>query len=111
MLTEEEKKKKEEEEKKAKEPEPDFQDLKNPSRVLKAQEKKINYKEDGRWFPVLEDRFSGFIVLRDQRPGSDEQEAYYDDEERDPNAPNPDRQSDLDIPEEFEFDPAVQNAP
>lgn len=36
MLTEEEKKIKEEEEKKAKEPEPDFQELKNPSRVLKA---------------------------------------------------------------------------
>ena len=36
VLTEEEKKQKEEEEKKAKEPEPDFQELKNPSRVLKA---------------------------------------------------------------------------
>lgn len=44
MLTEEEKKKKEEEEQKAKEPEPEFQELKNPSRVLKAQEKKIQYK-------------------------------------------------------------------
>lgn len=99
MLTEEEKKKKEEEEKKALEPEPDFQELKNPTRVLKAQEKKIQYKEDRRWYPVLEDRFSGFIVLRDQKPDSEEPEAYYDDEERDPNAPNPDRQSDLDIPE------------
>jgi len=36
MLTEEEKKKKEEEEKKANEPEPDSQELRNPSRVLKA---------------------------------------------------------------------------
>lgn len=34
-LTEEEKKKKEEEEKKAKEPEPEFQELNNPSRVIK----------------------------------------------------------------------------
>jgi len=50
-------------------------------------------------------------MLRDQNPGSQEQELYYDDEERDPNAPNPDRQSDLDIPEEFEFDPVIQNAP
>lgn len=63
-MTEEEKKKKEEEEKKAKEPEPEFQELKNPSRVLKAQEKKIKYSGDGRWFPVLENRFSGFVVLR-----------------------------------------------
>lgn len=47
-LTEEEKKKKEEEEKKAAvEAEPDSQDLKNPSRILKAQEKKIQYKKDG----------------------------------------------------------------
>lgn len=110
MLTEEEKKKKEEEEKKAKEPEPEFQELRNPSRVLKAQEKKINYREDGRWYPVLENRFSGFVVLRNQQPDNQEPELYYDDEERDPNAPNPDKQSDLDIPEEFEFDPAIQNA-
>lgn len=110
MLTEEEKKKKEEEEKKALLPEPDFQELRNPSRVLKAQEKKIKYKEDGRWYPVLENRFSGFVVLRNQHPDNEEPEQYYDDEERDPNAPNPDKQSDLDIPEEFEFDPAVQNA-
>ena len=34
-MTDEEKKKKEEEDKKALEPEPDFQELKNPSRVLK----------------------------------------------------------------------------
>jgi 26S proteasome regulatory subunit N2 len=114
MLTEEEKKKKDEEEaQKAAQaiPEPEFQELKNPSRVLKAQEKKIQYKPDSRWFPVLENRFSGFVVLRDQNPSSTEPEQFYDDEERDPNAPNPDRQSDLLLPEEFEFDPAVQNAP
>ena len=46
MLTEEERKKKEEEEAAAKVPEvePDTQELKNPSRVLKAQEKKIQYR-------------------------------------------------------------------
>ena len=97
----------------AKEPEvePEEQELKNPSRVLKAQESKIEYKGEGRWYPVLDNRFSGFVVLRDQMPESQEPEQYYDDEERDPNAPNPDRQSDFEIPEEFEFDPAVQNAP
>ena len=36
---------------------------------------------------------------------------YYDDEEMDPNAPNPDRQAEFEIPEAFEFDPNVQNAP
>ena len=46
----------------------------------------------------------------DQTPESTEAELYYDDEERDPNAPNPDRVSDMDLPEEFEFDPAIQNA-
>jgi hypothetical protein len=51
------------------------------------------------------------VVLRDQNPDSTEKETYWDDEERDPNAPNPDLQSDLEIPAEFDFDPAVQNAP
>jgi len=36
-----------------------------------------------------------------------EEEQFYDDEERDLNAPNPDLVSDLDIPKAFEFDPAV----
>lgn len=93
MLTEEERKKKEEEEAKeeaASLPEPEVQELKNPSRVLKAQEKKIQYKADRRWAPVLTERFSGFVVLRDNNPGSAEPELFYDDEERDPNAPNPD---------------------
>ena len=70
------------------------------------------YKSEGnRWFPVLEYRFSGFVVLRDLQPESAEPELYYDDEERDPNAPNPDRLADMDLPKEFEFDPVVQNAP
>lgn len=113
MLTEEERKKKEEEEAKeeaASLPEPEVQELKNPSRVLKAQEKKIQYKADSRWAPVLTERFSGFVVLRDNNPGSAEPELFYDDEERDPNAPNPDQHSDLVLPAAFEFDPAIQNA-
>ena len=62
---EEETKKKEEEVKKVVEVEPDRQELKNPSRVVKAQEKKITFKEEDRWFPVLDNRFGGFIVLKD----------------------------------------------
>jgi 26S proteasome regulatory subunit N2 len=48
-MTEEERKKKEEEDKIAAEPEPELQELKNPSRVLKAQEKKITYKTENRY--------------------------------------------------------------
>ncbi len=91
--------------------EPDTQELKNPSRVLKAQEKKIMYKGDGRWYPVLDNRYSGFVVLIDQAPDTAEPELYYDDEERDPNAPNPDKLADMELPAEFVFDPAIQNAP
>ncbi len=40
-------------------------------------------------------------------PDSTEPETYYDDEERDPNAPNPDKAFDIELPAEFEFDPAV----
>jgi len=44
---------KNEEEKEVVEAEPDFQELKNPSRVLAAQEKTINYPREGRYIPVL----------------------------------------------------------
>jgi len=36
-----------------------------------------------------------------------EAEVFYDDEERDADAPNPDLVSDLDIPAPFEFDPEI----
>lgn len=109
-MTDEEAKKKEEEQKKAAEPEPDSQELRNPSRVLRAQEKKIKYKDDGSYYPVLDTRFSGFIVLRGQKQEGEEPETYWDDEEVDPTAPNPNLYSEFELPAEFEFDPAVQNA-
>lgn len=73
----------------------------------------IAYKQDStvRYTPVLETRFAGFVVLTDLGPKDSEKELYYDDEERDLDAPNPDLVSDLDIPAPFEFDPAIQNAP
>jgi len=90
-------------------PEPDEQVLKNPSRVLKAQEKVIAFKHDNsvRYTPVLESRFAGFVVLSDLGAKPGEEELYYDDEERDLDAPNPDLVSDLDIPKPFEFDPEL----
>lgn len=50
------------------------------------------------------------MILKELNP-SDEPEEYYDDEERDQDAPNPDLQTDLKLPEPFEFDPEIQNAP
>ena len=62
MDVDEEAKKKEEEEKK---PEPTEAILKNPSRVVKQQEEHMEYLKDGghRYYPILDSRFSGFIVL------------------------------------------------
>ena len=60
----------------------------------------------------MANQFSGFVVLKEQRPLAEgETEEFYDDEERNLDAPNPDLQSDLKIPAPFEFDPDIQNAP
>lgn len=41
--------------------------------------------------PVLSTRFGGFVILKEINDlGEDEKEEYYDDEERDADAPNPD---------------------
>lgn len=92
------------------EPEQDFQELKNPSRILKQQETKISYSDDVRYKPVLETRFGGFVILREINPpaeGEEDKEEFYDDEERDQDAPNPDLQTDMKLPEPFEFDPEI----
>jgi hypothetical protein len=69
--------------------EPEFQELKNPSRVVKQQESVIKYPDQAKYMPVLSTRYGGFVILREVNP-SDEQELFYDDEERDVDAPNPD---------------------
>tara|TARA_B110000285_G_C15124579_1_gene619342 strand:- start:47 stop:193 length:147 start_codon:yes stop_codon:yes gene_type:complete len=46
-----------------------------------------------RYKPVLETRFGGFVILREINPpaeGEEDKEEFYDDEERDQDAPNPD---------------------
>jgi len=65
-----------------------------------------------RFYPILDTRFSGFVVLKNLvlNPAEEEKmeaEVFYDDEERDADAPNPDLVSDLDIPAPFEFDPEI----
>lgn len=66
MEVDEEGKKKEEEEKKEAD-EPTEAILKNPSRVVKEQEKSMQYLKDetSRYYPILDTRFSGFVVLQD----------------------------------------------
>lgn len=67
---------KKEEEKKAEE-EPTEAILKNPSRVVKEQEKSMQYlREDtSRYYPILDTRFSGFVVLKDLEPSAAQPEA------------------------------------
>jgi len=110
---EEEKEGEKKEEEKKEEVEPDFQELKNPSRVVKEQEKKISYLTEARYHPVLQTRYAGFVILKEVNPPAEDAapEEYYDDEERDQDAPNPDLQTDLKIPAAFEFDEDVQNGP
>ncbi|XWS22376.1 hypothetical protein CRYUN_Cryun29cG0028600 [Craigia yunnanensis] len=57
-------------EKKA-EPEPSFEILTNPARVVPAQEKFIKFLEDSRYVPVKMAP-SGFVLLRDMRPNEPE---------------------------------------
>ncbi|KAK9288206.1 hypothetical protein L1049_016655 [Liquidambar formosana] len=57
-------------EKKA-EPEPSFEILTNPARVVPAQEKFIKFLEDSRYMPVKLAP-SGFVLLRDLRPSEPE---------------------------------------
>ena len=61
--------------------------------------------------PVLSTRFGGFVILKEINPDEDaDEELFYDDEERDTDAPNPDLVTDFKLPEAFEFDPDVQAA-
>ncbi|KAK8571708.1 hypothetical protein V6N13_047346 [Hibiscus sabdariffa] len=53
------------------EPEPSFEILTNPARVVPAQEKVIKFREDSRYAPVKLAP-SGFILLRDLRPNEPE---------------------------------------
>lgn len=86
--------------------------------MVKAQEKVITFEKSNnpRYAPVLSNRFAGFVILKQTEnwvpgEGQSTEELFYDDEERDENAPNPDLVSDMDIPKAFEFDEAIQNAP
>ena len=109
--TSEEKKeetKEEVKEEKKNEPEPDFETRKNPSRIIRDQERFIAFADDQRYKPILQKRHGGFIILEDSKEG--EAEEFYDDEEVDPEAPNPGKEEELVLPEPFEFDPNIQGS-
>lgn len=56
--------------------EPSTHILHNPSRILRTQQKFIEYLEDGRYRPLLKNRKRGYIWLEDTTPN--EHEAYVD---------------------------------
>ncbi|KAM3405539.1 hypothetical protein ACQJBY_008188 [Aegilops geniculata] len=60
-------------EKKAAEPEPAFQILANPARVVPLQEKFIKFIEGSRYVPVRPAPCCGFILLRDTQPSEAEE--------------------------------------
>uniref|UniRef100_A0A7N0UVL7 26S proteasome non-ATPase regulatory subunit 1 homolog n=1 Tax=Kalanchoe fedtschenkoi TaxID=63787 RepID=A0A7N0UVL7_KALFE len=53
------------------EPEPTYEILTNPARVVPAQEKYIRFKDESRYVPV-KSAASGFVLLRDLRPSEPE---------------------------------------
>ncbi|CAM8918363.1 unnamed protein product [Rhodiola kirilowii] len=53
------------------EPEPTYETLTNPARVVPAQEKYIRFKDESRYVPV-KPAASGFVLLRDLRPSEPE---------------------------------------
>lgn len=54
------------------EPEPSFEILTNPARVVPAQEKYIKFLEESRYVPVKPSPSSGFVLVRDLRPDEPE---------------------------------------
>lgn len=63
-----EEKKKDEEKKEEKKPEPNFEMLENPARVMKAQLRVISMPENTRYTPLKEAGIGGIIMVRDTKP-------------------------------------------
>lgn len=59
------------------EPEPSFEILTNPARVVRPQEKFIKFLEDSRYVPVRTAP-SGFVLLKDLRPNEPEELSHTD---------------------------------
>merc|ERR1712227_379898 len=92
---------KKEDEKKADEPEPNFELLSNPARVMKAQLKVVSLEEGSKYRPMKDLSIGGVIMLDRAELGADEKEeivepilvnkagASKEDEEEEPAPPEP----------------------
>ena len=67
-----EKEKKEEKEEKKKEPEPNFEILQNPARVLRQQLKVVTVNENSQYIPMKDVSIGGIIMVRNLKPGEEE---------------------------------------
>ncbi|XP_043284346.1 26S proteasome non-ATPase regulatory subunit 1 [Venturia canescens] len=82
-----------------KEPEPTFEILQNPARVLRQQLKVIQLFEDSRYAPVKDVQIGGIVMVKDIEPFSKEELV-------EPVAafgPKPDEEKETDPPEPFEY--------
>uniref|UniRef100_A0A1B6JD15 26S proteasome regulatory subunit RPN2 C-terminal domain-containing protein n=6 Tax=Cicadellinae TaxID=33370 RepID=A0A1B6JD15_9HEMI len=95
-----EKKEKEEKEKKEeKKPEPPFEILQNPARVMKSQLKVISLVEGSAYQPLKDITIGGIVMVRHTKGGSEEQLV-------EPVAafgPKPDEEKEPEPPEPFEY--------
>lgn len=66
------KEKKDEKEEKKKEPEPSFEILSNPARILRQQLKVINLNDGSQYVPVKDLSIGGIIMVRNLKPGEEE---------------------------------------
>lgn len=69
---EEKKDKKDEKEEKKKEPEPTFEILQNPARVMRQQLKVISVNDNSQYTPMKEVSIGGIIMVRNLKPGEEE---------------------------------------
>ncbi|XP_060523239.1 26S proteasome non-ATPase regulatory subunit 1 [Cylas formicarius] len=87
--------KKEEKEEKKKEPEPNFEILQNPARVMRQQLKVIALNDNSQYVPSKEVSIGGIIMVRNLKPGEEELvepvQAFgpKGDEEKEPEPPEP----------------------
>ncbi|CAG9814225.1 unnamed protein product [Phaedon cochleariae] len=65
-------KKKDEKEEKKKEPEPNFEILQNPARVMRQQLKVISINDSSQYVPMKDVSIGGIIMVRNLKPGEEE---------------------------------------
>lgn len=65
-------KKKDEKDEKKKEPEPNFEILQNPARVLRQQLKVIALNENSQYAPMKDVSIGGIVMVRNLKPGEEE---------------------------------------